>query len=572
MVAESIYSQWSKNDLIKEINKLRKRKKYGVVWDHEREPEKVVLLCKEKLPILKESVNKSVLTNNKSVNHILIEDDNFHTLSVLNYTHRNKVDVIYIDPPYNTGKKKEWKYNDRYVDKEDSYRHSKWLTLMSKRLSLARPLLKSGGMIFISIDDNEIAQLKLVCDEIFGEKNLVANFIWRTAGNFDNQAKVKICHEYILCYAKDITKFQAPKIIDPNIDTTSKLYKEEIRNTIVKNGPKNPISEVILPSGFPANFKEGVIKKRDDAWPQYSKSVKIKNNKTQSSVVVKSGWSSRNLLDLFISSNFQPVIDTKGQDTIFELTSNGTIEVVKKRTESQSHVLSVLTNLGSTQNTSQFLKKNGIEFTYPKPVELIKYLLSMSSNRNAVVLDFFAGSGTTAHAVLELNSDDGGNRQFIVCTNNENNICTNVCYPRIKQAICGFKHPVTEKHKGLGGNLRYFKTDFVDAEQTDKNKKKLVDHSTEMLCLKEGCYYEVLSSKDFRMFTDMNGRYLGIVYDDKGIAVAKKEIKKLNKKISLFVFSLDESAREEEFENILDLVDIKPIPEVILNVYRRIFK
>ena len=170
-----MYEEFSKEELIEIIKKQQqelKNKKYGLVWDSEREPEQVVLDCANHLPILKRIKSKEIKTDD-SEDNILIEGDNYHALSVLNYTHKGKIDVIYIDPPYNTGKANEWKYNDKYIDKNDNYRHSKWLNFMEKRLNLAKELLAEDGVIFISIGNDEFAQLKLLCDKIFDEKNFV---------------------------------------------------------------------------------------------------------------------------------------------------------------------------------------------------------------------------------------------------------------------------------------------------------------------------------------------------------------------------------------------------------------
>lgn len=213
-------------------------------------------------------------------------------------------------------------------------------------------------------------------------------------------------------------------------------------------------------------------------------------------------------------------------------------------------------------------------FNYPKPVALIKFLINLNKNKYATILDFFAGSGTTGHSVLELNKEDGGERKFILCTNNENNIMTNVCYPRIEKVIQQLEKEAKTKLVGsMPGNLKYFKTDFVDADPTDENKERMVQKSTEMLCLKEDCFEEIARGDKFRIFTDnKSDKMLGIVYDDVGIAPIKKEIRKINKKFIVYVFSLDDSAREEDFEDVKDLVELRPIPAVILNVYRRIFK
>ncbi len=230
-------------------------------------------------------------------------------------------------------------------------------------------------------------------------------------------------------------------------------------------------------------------------------------------------------------------------------------------------------DVGTNESATKELEVLDISFNFPKPVSLIKFLINMVCryNKNALILDFFAGSGTTGHAVLEINKEDEGNRKFILCTNNENNIATEVCYPRIQKVISGYKYN-GDKVRGLGGNLRYFKTDFVDANPTDRNKKKLVDKSTEMLCLKEDCFDEVKNESDFKIFKNSQNKYLGIIYDDDGIESFKKEAKKMKNKFVVYVFSLDESAREEEFEDMSDTVKLKPIPAVILNVYKRIFK
>src|SRR3972149_10426210 len=170
------YSQFSKEELLKIVEKMESRKKYGLIWDEEKVKEQFEKDAENALPVLKEISSKEIIDKDtsKPVN-ILIEGDNYHALSVLNFTHQGKIDVIYIDPPYNTGQN-DFKYNDDYVEKDDSYRHSKWLSFMSKRLRLAKNLLKDEGIIFISIDDNESAQLKLLCNEIFGEDNLLDTF------------------------------------------------------------------------------------------------------------------------------------------------------------------------------------------------------------------------------------------------------------------------------------------------------------------------------------------------------------------------------------------------------------
>lgn len=385
--------------------------------------------------LINEDVEHNQLEQNKNSNNLLIKGDNVEVLKHMVNAYEEEIKMIYIDPPYNTGSDGFVYKDDRKFTKEQlselagidldeaerileftdkgSNSHSAWLTFMYPRLHIAKELLEDEGVIFISIDDNEQAQLKLICDDIFGEQNLLCQFTWRTDGNFDNQAKIKVNHEYIVCYAKKADLFRFPNIIDPNVDETSKLFNNEIVNTIIKNGSKNPISTIHLPIGFRANFDNGIIKARRDAFPYFHSDAIIKKGVLTNDVVVESGWSSKRNLELFIGNNLEPTIDTKGQLTNYQLTENGAIESVKVR-KVQSHVVSALMNLGNTQSMgAQLTKDFDIPFSFPKPLSLIRHLISIVSDENAVILDFFSGSGTTAHAVMELNSQDDGARKSI---------------------------------------------------------------------------------------------------------------------------------------------------------------
>ncbi|WP_186431376.1 site-specific DNA-methyltransferase [Clostridium sp. BSD9I1] len=395
-----------------------------------------LLTALESETVIKPDLEHNSKEENKSSENIYITGDNLDSIKHLLKSYAGNIKCIYIDPPYNTGSD-GFAYMDNFkftpeqlsekigISEEEAQRilnmtsrgsasHSAWLTFMYPRLYLSRDLLSDDGIIFISIDDNELANLKLLCDEIFGEQNLLSNLIWKTDGNFDNQAKIKNCHESIVAYAKNIQCFPAPPVIDTNIPDTSKLYKDVIRNTVVKNGPKNPISSIIIPKGFPAEIQKGIIENREGFWPQYNVSIIIEEYKTQNEVIATTGWGSKDLLESFINEGYKKVYDTKGQECEFILTKTGTIEVIKKRLEDQSHVISVLTNLSSTQSAGSQLKEMGIPFSYPKPVELIKYLIQMNTGNDFTILDFFSGSATTAHAIMQLNAEDGGNRKYIM--------------------------------------------------------------------------------------------------------------------------------------------------------------
>lgn len=368
--------------------------------------------------------------------NVFIEGDNLEVLKILQKHYHAKIKLIYIDPPYNTGN--DFVYPDNYKEGLGTYLewtrqvneegrklstnaetegryHSNWLNMMYPRLKLARNLLAEDGVILISINEAEQAQLRRMCDEVFGESNLVAQFVWLNEGNVDQQSKIKGVHEYVISYARNAAKLARPSVIDPNIGEDSKLYRELIENSITKNGPANPPSEVELPVGFPANFRSGQIAAREASFPQILDEISVQEGKVVAKSRVRSGWSSRNLLDLFIRSGCAPIYDADGRETWFELRNTGAIYMIKRRAADQGHVLSVLRNLGTTKQNSSLLASWGLNFSYPKPVGLIEYLITVFTrpDEGACVLDFFSGSATTAHAVMSANLRDSGQRRHI---------------------------------------------------------------------------------------------------------------------------------------------------------------
>jgi len=571
-MAKENYSEWDKKALVEEIRKLKKRKKYGIVW--EDKPEQVAELCKEKLPVLIEEKSKEIVTDSNKPTNILIEGDNYHALSVLNYTHKGKIDVIYIDPPYNTGNK-DFKYNDTFVDGEDTYRHSKWLSFIEKRLKLAKNLLHTNGAIFISIDDNEQAQLKLLCDEIFGEKNFVSKIIVQSNPRGSQASKhFAEVHEYVLVYAKSLNKFEIKGFSKTDEDISEYSYTDKIGKKYRLLGLRQ---------------RGGAWKREQRPKMYYPIYVNPKNGsvsltKSKAHIIEtfpkrptgeegRWTWSKKKVMDN-ISLLTGKAVNRQGTENFYDifrinyLTDDEGNEVMSK-----PKTIWIEKELNYQNGRNEIKNILGEDlFDYPKPTFLIKKIIEMLGNPNAIIMDFMAGSGTTGQAVLESNNEDGGNRKFILCTNDENNICTSICYPRIKRIILGYRNNKHEKVDGAEENLKYYITDFVDAKTTDKNKKSLVDKSTEMLCLKEDCFGKVKAGQQYALFKNTGNKYLGIVYDDDGIDSFKKEVRKLNIKTVVYVFSLDDSAREEEFSDIEKLVELKPIPAVILNVYRRIFK
>jgi adenine-specific DNA-methyltransferase len=471
-MAKTDFSKWTKEQLIDEVAKLRKRKKYGLLWEPSKE--NVVEQCKTELPVLKEIKNKTIAKDKKGATHILIEGDNYHALSVLNYTHKGKVDVVYIDPPYNTGSG-DFMYNDKYVNAEDTYRHSKWLSFMSARLRLAKNLLKHSGVLLVQIDDNEIAQLKLLMDEIFGEDNFRNSLIWayRTGGAPSKKDVFSRKHDYILFYSKSKDGFFFNKLKEKII------YQKNFFGA-KKDKEGNFYAEVNLRDFFEGEF-----------------------------TLMKDGA-------LYKNMNVKPVL-----------------------------------NLSSERVES---------FPSQKPSGLMKFLFEVLAPKDAVVLDFFAGSGSTALSTLQLKKERGDNPRFILCTNNENNICTDFCYPRVKKLL-----------KDYGGNLRYFKTSFVKAEPSDKNKKLLTHEATEMLCMREDTFEPVKETKNIKIFKNAK-QHTAIVFDEDSIPALKKEIAKIGGAWSVYIFSLGDDTFEDEFQDMGPKITVAPIPEVILRVYRRIFK
>ena len=525
---------WTKEQLVDEVARLRKRKKYGLVW--EDKPEDVVEQCKTELPVLKEVKNKAIAKDKNGPVNILIEGDNYHALSVLNYTHKGKIDVIYIDPPYNTGNK-DFIYNDNFIDAEDPYRHSKWLSFIEKRLKLAHSLLKNSGAIFISIDDNEVTQLKLLCDEIFGKRNFVECISWEkksSAKGVPPKNMIVNVHEYILVYQKS-DKFSF--LGEPRSE-------ESFSNP--DNDPRGPWRNTNIKS---------TVKDRSHAFL-------ITDPKTGN--VFTDTWAfSKNELERLIKERY----------LIFPKNKNGQVRAKEFYNEFKNANIPIKSSWGlfDNQKNTEMLKKilGDIVFLNPKPLDLIIYLLKSAASKDAVVLDFFAGSGTTVHALLVVNRQDKGKRKFILCTNNENNIATDVCYPRIKAVIDG--HKDYRDITGIPSNLKYFRTAFVGAEPNDKNKEALTKQATEMLCMREDTFESVKETGAVKIFKNPK-QHTGIVFDEDAIPALKKEISKIGGVWSVYIFSLGDDTFEDEFEDMKEKITVAPIPEAILRVYRRLFK
>ncbi len=548
---------------------LYERKKYGIVW--EEKPENVEIQLADTLPILTEIKERAIISEDENApNHILIEGDNLHALTALSYTHAGKIDIIYIDPPYNTGNK-DFVYNDSYVDKEDSYRHSKWLSFMSKRLKIAKSLLSDSGVIFISIGDDEIMNLALLCKEIFGENNYIETYVWISTLRPDNSSPIlRRNAEFVLCCSKNLTLI---KYFNGIISATSGMpsltkAKEKIKTIEFPAGVvKTTLKDGIYYAGLKDNG-------RNPQW-ELLDNVTVKDGVFTSVVRLRghSYWATE-----------KKVKEELASGTEIWIKSETFVPYYKKAKESINRPTKILpveyTKDGLYANTelNEGIFKSKV-FNNPKPSTLISFLINFIDKNNSTILDFFAGSGTTMHATMQLNAEDGGHRQCILVTNNENNICEEITYVRNQRVIQGYTKPNGEKVEGLCANsLRYYKTDFVSRAKTMTNMRALMVAATDLLCIKNNVYQEVggfggkkIPPRIARYFDDGKTRML-VIYDEKFVSKFVELLlnMKVESKILVYVFSNTNYAYNDEFEEVQDKVELCALPDAIYKAYKKV--
>jgi adenine-specific DNA-methyltransferase len=588
----SSYKNYSEKELVdriseleSEIKKLKSRKKYGLVW--EDKPEDVVLQCEKQFPVLKEIKDRKIVTDNTSRTNLLIEGDNYHALSVLNYTHKGKIDVIYIDPPYNTGNK-SWKYNNDYVEKDDSFKHSKWISFIHKRISLAKNLLSDQGIILFAIDDYEIHTSRLIFDSIFGENNRLGTItVVHNPGGRSDDRFIATAHEYLLVYANNS---QSAKI---NLLPFNQEQKDEFK-----------FEDSISKFKTQSFIRTGSNSMRADR-PNMFFPIFINEKTLEISTEYKNEY--REILPIDPQGNER--IWRWGKDTVdskketefivkFDIKKNKYSISCKKR-------LLDVSNEGKKPKTfwnepkynasswGTILLQNILGgdklFNYPKSLYAVKDAVHISSKNDSIILDFFAGSGTTGHAVMELNKEDGGNRQYILCTNNENNICEEVTYERLKRVIKGYKNKKGEKVEGLGGNLEYLKCEYIDkTRHTDNMKIRLMKACTEMLCLKENTFNLEKEVKDadilmYRIYSgikiDDTGNsqkhHVGIYYDldDSYLEDMRNDLKDYqDTHKTAYIFSLRSVSDFIDDYRKWKGINIEEVPQKILEIYESIYK
>lgn len=535
---------------------LRSFKKYGLVW--EEKLEEVEERLREEIPVLTEVKERAIISESADApNHILIEGDNLEALTTLSYTHEGKIDFIYIDPPYNTLKneKDDFTYNDKRIDSNDPYPHSKWLSFMSRRLKIAQRLLSHKGCIFISISDHEFANLKLLCDEIFNEQNFLGCIIWNSTKSVTNTAVISVSHTYNLVYFKNKdyivenrTKFRIPEVGD-GFDNPDGDPRGPWKADPFQVGGWRPNQQYVI-----TNPNTGV-----EYRPNPNCSWKNDYNKFKQLVA----------------------------DDRIVFGKNGTGAPQRKRflweAEERGRVTKTIwDDVETTTNGTQLLKSmfNGeIPFSNSKPISLIKRMIQLGADRDSIVLDFFAGSGTTMHATIHQNAEDGGKRKCILVTNNENGICENVTYLRNKKVIEGYTTSNGEEVAGLSNNtLRYYRTEFLPRERSPRNMRALVSLATDLLCIKEDLYTEQqmfgkypTHPKLMRYFADDNKQML-ILYKEEAVSYIVEEIKNMefNGKLKIYIFTPGRYPFSDDFFEVQDKVELVALPAAIYDAYTRV--
>ena len=474
--------------------------------------------------------------------NFLIEGDNLAALKLLEKTHQGKIDLIYIDPPYNTGNK-DFIYNDQYIGREDAFRHSTWISFMAERLQIAYHLLSQDGLIFLSIDDNEFAQLKLLMDEIFSEGNFIVAMPRITKKSGKTTSAYAKNHDYVLVYTK---REQDIFVMEEHVDAAFKYEDEymsergkyKLNQTLdydslsYSAGLDYPLEingEVFYPGSSKELWEErqkGNHRRADWAW-RWSKQL-FEFGYKNGFVVVKRKPDGNARIYTKTYLNAKIVKDKNGEYRI----------EYKKRLKPTSSI-KYIENKYSNDNAKKDLAVFGLanKFDYSKPVELIKELVKAYYKNDSIVLDFFAGSGTTGQAVLELNQEDGGNRKFILCTNNENKICEEVTYQRLKTIITGKRADGSEYSKGIPANLKYYKTDFV-LRDSEELYDELLNHIIEMVQLEYGArvdgqkYILIMDDEEMDAFEQSIDRYkdINVIFIAQDVLLSSSQERMLKEK------------------------------------------
>lgn len=487
-------------------------KKYGLVWEeHEEEVDKQLV---HNIPVFREIEDKKIIGDNTSDFNFILEGDNLHSLKLLEKTHKGKVDVIYIDPPYNTGNK-DFIYDDNYIGSDDGYRHSKWLSFMNERLTIARELLTDDGFILISIDESESSQLKILCDDIFGENNFQTTLhiqVRYAQKSLTEEKDFKPVMEYVFLYSKDYKQFN-PKRKEEDYTDEKFIYKiNELSKgedfyigkqkvTVFKKGEweLEKMEEGSL-NGLKETWISGTIYTKMSYGQVFKAVVEPRINEDGLSCLYKVHGRGEDGLGYRYYTGPQRKNAKRGK--MYSGMPLNRVEEIKSGKSIRFKPLDTFFDFAA--DFGNINHEGGVTFNSgKKPVKMLKSFIDFSQNNSGVILDYFAGSGTTGQAVMQLNKEDGGNRKYILCTNNENNICEKITYKRIKNI-----------QKELPHNLKYYKTEFIPKLSEDEEilSSKLLDYIKEMVELENMC--------------EIDGNSRRIILSDEDLKIALTEMKK----------------------------------------------
>ncbi|MBQ3149696.1 MAG: site-specific DNA-methyltransferase [Clostridia bacterium] len=486
---------------LSELEKDVNGKKYGLVFEEHREEIDKVL--DTHTPVLTE--DEELFIDNGGQMNFLIEGDNIASLKLLEKTHKGKIDLIYIDPPYNTGNQ-DFIYNDEYISSDDLFKHSQWLSFMEKRLRFAKSLLKSNGCIFMSIDNNEFAQLKLLSDKVFGDENFVTSIhveMSATQGmkvKAAKQGNIVKNGEFILVYKMDGTKNVGKTLL---IDPVK--YDAHYNSFLVKEGicySEISLSEAVSKDSSIINALQllGFLDKKNrlpnkNIADAYDKCDAFRD------------WVNCNAESICRTHDTISIDEEQKRkmtiNKVYNYSSDSRDYLICKNEKNEvyqrillSEKLSVADDFYNTYGPTRIRgdwwagfyldmgnisKEGNVEFANgKKPKRLIKQIVKFASkSKSDIILDFFAGSGTTGHAIMELNSEDEGNRKFILCTSNENNICKDVTYKRLSGVI---------NKEDYKASLKYYKIEYIPVSERMyyEYADELLHHIRELVELENG--------------------------------------------------------------------------------------
>lgn len=594
------------------LDAVSEKKTFGLVWEEKEEAAQELL--REKLPVFVEDESKRITDGGKDApNHVIIEGDNLHALTALAYTHEGKFDAIYIDPPYNSGAR-DWKYNNDYVDKEDEYRHSKWLDMMKHRLDIAKRLLNhENSVLIVTIDEKEYLHLGCLLEEMFpqAKQQMVSTVINPAGVARENQFSrsdeyiffvqmgncaplelpledewfIKADKQFKSLYWRSLSRAGSNDSRQHSPGCFYPIFVYENGKSIHSVGEALPLdidrNEVIAPSGtvtiWPVHMDGS-----EGCWMQAPKNLR---NLISKGYVRLGNFTDRGMAIKYLNkkeiekveNGLFPIIGNREDGSIITEETEATRNVLPT---TQWRISSHNARSGGTEVLKDILGPKS--FSYPKSIFAVHDTLMfyIRNNRNAKILDFFAGSGTTMHATMMLNREDGGHRQCFLVSNDENNICEEVTYERNKRIINGYTTQKGAEVEGLhNNNLRFYRTNFVPRDLSATGQKNLMLASTDILCIKNDLYEEQemfgsikLRKHIARYFDDTQGKKMLIIYKVEAIESLVEEIAKMpeDTKIKVYVFSTNNYAMDIDFEEVADKVELFAMPAALWNAYRKV--